>query len=300
MKWYFACNENSSHFFPLIEAAVNSAIKNTTLKPYFIFDGKECELTKKLREKGVEIIFYRSSFYEALKNHYDERGLGIASGAFLRCDIPIIEQEDDFVLYTDCDVLFLKDFELDLKPEFFACAPQSGKKNFSHFNTGVMLMNVKKLRESHAQFCKFIENNLDDMFVFDQSAYQIFYSGKSTKLPIIFNHKPYWGVDRSAVILHFHGAKPTVFASDEMIEKLDDSSLTLFKKNPKAYEFYLNLFKEFYPEIEYVENSIQKLIDKEFSAPQPAPTKLYVKIKNKLKKTMMKIVNKFNNKAIFK
>jgi len=32
-----------------------------------------------------------------------------------------------------CDVLFLKDFQTDLKPAYFACSSQSEKNNFKHF-----------------------------------------------------------------------------------------------------------------------------------------------------------------------
>src|SRR5574344_2144921 len=129
MKWYFACNDKSEEFYPLIKAAVNSALANTTLQPNFIFDGEENELTSWLRKKGVNIIFHRVSFFDTLKTFYDEKLLNIASGAFLRCDIPLIEKEDDFIIYTDCDILFLKDFKLDIKPEYFACSSQFKKNN---------------------------------------------------------------------------------------------------------------------------------------------------------------------------
>src|SRR5574344_431201 len=121
MKWYFASNDKSEEFFPLIKAAVNSALENTTLKPYFIYDGKENELTQWLKNKGVEIVNHRVSFYDDLAKNYSQAALAVASGAFLRCDIPIIAQEDDFVLYTDCDILFLKEFDARVKPKYFAC-----------------------------------------------------------------------------------------------------------------------------------------------------------------------------------
>ncbi len=242
MKWYFACNDKNPDFFPLIFGAVNSALKNTNLEPNFIYDGSENELTLWLRENGVNIIKHRVNFYNAL-NYNDQNRFNIASGAFLRCDIPIIETEDEFILYTDCDILFLKDFQTDIKPSYFACSSQSDKNNFKHFNTGVMLMNVKKLRESHAKFCEFIIKNLKYLTVFDQSAYQIFYGDKCSKLPVIYNYKPYWGIDENAYIIHFHGCKPTTFCSDETLKNIPYTFYELYKKNPQAYDFYLDLFK---------------------------------------------------------
>lgn len=292
MKWYFACNDKSPDFSPLIKAAVNSALENTTLELNFIYDGKENELTQWLREKGVNIVHHRVSFYEALKNHYNEPLLNMASGAFLRCDIPIIEKEDDFVLYTDCDVLFLKDFKTDLEPKYFACSTQFDKKNFRDFNTGVMLMNVKRLRESYEKFSQFIVKNLNVLNTFDQTAYQIFYSGKNTKLPTKYNYKPYWGIDENAVILHFHGAKPNAFESEDTLKSLPYVHYSLYQKNPASYDFYLDLFKKYYPEIKYDEEAIQKLKSGVYPLIKPKPTALIIKIKNRIMKEFKTFVNK--------
>lgn len=289
MKWYFACNDKSPDFFPLIKGAVDSALKNTTLEPHFIYDGVENELTQWLVERGVQIVNHRISFYDSLKNHYDEASLAIASGAFLRCDIPIIENEDEFVLYTDCDVLFLNDFVTDLAPEYFACSTQFDKWNFTDFNTGVMLMNVKKLKESHEEFVKYIMSHLDLLSTFDQTAYQIFYGGKNTKLPTIYNHKPYWGIDKNAVILHFHGPKPMSFASDDSLKTFIYIYHKLYKKNPKAYDFYLELFKTHYPEINYCGEAIEKLKNGEYPLIKQKRTPLRLRIRSKCSKIYEKI-----------
>lgn len=289
MKWYFASNGQSKDFFPLIKAAVTSALKNTTLEPNFIYDGEENEFTKWLREKGVNIIPHRISFYEKLKNHYDERVLKIATGAFLRCDIPIIEKEDKFVLYTDCDVLFLKDFSIDIEPEYFACSTQFSKTNYENFNTGVMLINVEKFRESYQDFKSFITENLSSLPDFDQTAYQKFYKNKNTKLPIIYNHKPYWGIDKNAVILHFHGPKPIHFTSEQDLKNFPGIYYRLYKKKPKAYEYYLNLFKEYYPEIKYDKESIDKLNKDIYPLIKEPRLTLLLRIKKKLIKSLLKV-----------
>lgn len=293
-KWYFACNDKSPDFYPLIRAAVNSALENTTLEPHFIYDGEENELTQWLREKGVKIIYHRVSFYDAFKDYYNEHLLNIASGAFLRCDIPVIEQKDEFVLYTDCDILFLKDFKTDLRPEYFACSTQFDKKNFRDFNTGVMLMNVEKLRESHQKFSEFIVKNLNVLNTFDQTAYQIFYSGKNTKLPTEFNHKPYWGVDENAVILHFHGAKPTAFESENVLKNLPYMHYKLYKKNPSAYDFYFEFFKKYYPEIEYDKEAIERLKSEVYPLVEHSKSPLFLRLKQRLIKEFKTIVNIFN------
>jgi len=293
MKWYFASNDRSQDFFPLIKGAVESVLRNTSMEPYFIYDGAENELTQWLRDKGITIIHHRVGFYDALEKHYNQNLLNIASGTFLRCDIPIIEKDDEFVLYTDCDVLFLQDFECDLKPEYFACSTQFDKKNFVDFNAGVMLMNVKKMRESHGEFTEFIVKNLAKFTAFDQTAYQVFYDRKNTKLPTIYNHKPYWGIDKNAVIVHFHGAKPTMFASDEILQTLPYTHTKYYKKNPTAYDFYLDLFKKYYEEIKYSSEGIEKLKSGIYPLIKHKGTPIFSRVLKRLSKTCLKFVNKY-------
>ena len=188
-------------------------------------------------------------------------------------------------MYTDCDVLFLKDFDLaKLKmPEYFSCSTQFTKYNFLDFNTGVMLMNVKKLRESHTDFVEFIKKNFKILVAFDQTAYQIYYHGKNTKLPIAYNHKPYWGVGKNAEILHFHGAKPTAFIIEDAVKHMPPKHYELYRKNPKAYDYYLNLFKK-YENIEYNDEAIGKLKVGIFPINKNYKNPLNVRIMNKFSK----------------
>ncbi|MCL2722121.1 MAG: hypothetical protein FWD47_12400 [Treponema sp.] len=261
MKWYFACNDRNRQYDVLIKAAVKSALKNTTLEPVCIYDGEENQLTQWLTEHGIKIIFHRVSFYQAFENHLDKNRITTASGAFLRCDIPIINIEDDFCLYTDCDVIFLKDFDYQTldQPEYFSCSCEADTEDFEYFNTGVMYMNLKKLRKSHKEFTDFIVSNLKSLNVYDQTAYQMFYGSKMTKLPIEYNYKPYWPKDENAVILHFHGPKPFNFELYPCIERLPDVVKNLFNIIPKNYLYYLELFKKYNPDIKYSKEFLDEL-----------------------------------------
>lgn len=285
MKWYFACNSDSKEYEPLIKVAVLSAIKNTTLKPHFIFDGEENELTQWLEEKGVKVIYHKSNLYPALEKKYSGNELKIASGAYLRCDIPTLENEDEYVLYTDCDVIFLKDVELQ-KPEYFACTPEVDKNNWKLFNTGVMFMNVKNLKKSYKGFCNFIKHNLWRLETWDQTAYQLYYGKKNSKLDYKFNHKIYWGIDENAVILHYHGAKPTMFTDENSIKNMDYFNGLLYRKNPESYEYHLNLFKNYYPEIEYNKEGLDKLNRGLYPLTKPPKNPIHIRIKNFIRKTL--------------
>lgn len=254
MKWFFAINQACTAFpdyADLIKVAVLTARRHTSLKPYCLYDGEDCVLTEWLHAHAVEIIPCRSRFYPRLSELARERGesdvLNIGAGAFLRLEIPKIARQqgfdDDFVLYTDCDVMFLREVVpalAEMSPRFFSVAPETQPKNYVDINTGVMLINLKRMIMDDAAFTAFTERYLDLFttfgYVYDQSAYYFFYRPFSRwlfqhgvsplwtgrlgyrlrwfnrpfwgHLPLAFNWKPYWGRSETAAIIHFHGPKP--------------------------------------------------------------------------------------------
>ena len=194
----------------MIKAAVCSARRNTWLQPHLIYDGEPSGFTRDLQELGVTIIWHRSSLYpqmEILPNF----PLAISAGAYLRVDIPWLEPDDDYALYTDCDVLFrTQPAIMHLRPALFACAPQMNRGDPNDINTGVMLINIKAMRRELPAFSRFIVENLQRFSALshDQSALQEFFAGRYEQLPDEMNWKPYWGASDAAQIVHFHGPKP--------------------------------------------------------------------------------------------
>jgi len=126
VKWYFAISEISlsrenSDWPGLIKAAVRSARMNTTLKPHMLYNGEPNEFTNEIANLGVTIVPHRVSFYDALLSEKEKNpnfDLLSWSGAHLRIEIPLIEKQDEIVLYTDCDVMFLKDPALPYLPKY--------------------------------------------------------------------------------------------------------------------------------------------------------------------------------------
>jgi len=137
MKWYFALSEASipgnsflpadSSYIDMIKVAVSTARRNTTLEPHMLYDGSRCDFTCELQRQGVTVHFHRLSFIEVIERHDPTNKLWqrIARGTYLRVDLPLIEQEDEYILYTDCDVLFRRDPQINYYgPFILAVAPE--------------------------------------------------------------------------------------------------------------------------------------------------------------------------------
>jgi hypothetical protein len=249
MKWYFALNEMSLRdpnvgWESMILTAVRTCRQHTDLKPHFLFDGGDDPFLGRLEAEGVTVIRHRVSVWDAIAAHWSghDGPLRIASGTFMRVDIPALETDDEFVLYTDCDVMFTGPIELGgHSPQTFACVPEFDLNEPDALNAGVMLMNVPALRAELAEFREFISTHLADFAVYDQDAYRAFYQGRTEPLPVGYNWRPYWGVYDEARIVHFHGPKPP-HALRMLLD--DGSSLpeiyrALVDQNPQGYRHYL-------------------------------------------------------------
>lgn len=227
MQWFFALTEDSTAFrqyAEMIMVAVHTAKKFTSLEPYCIYDGGENEFTEWLTRHDVRIVRHRSFVREQLEELGRRKGnphlAAALSGAFSRVELPeLLEQLGgaDRVLYTDCDVIFLGEVvpELEANPcEYFAVAPESAQDDYLNMNTGVMLMNTARLRQSLPEFREYISQNLAELEreSWDEAAYRWFYRESNgplwDRLRPELNWKPYWGENAQARIIHFHGPKP--------------------------------------------------------------------------------------------
>ncbi len=215
MRWFFALNENSPAFWGyanLLQVAVHSARQHTALRPVCIYDGEENALIGWLRAAGVTVV-RRSTFLGAFTVEFSP----IARGAYLRLEIPAICREqgwdDEFALYTDCDVMFQGDVApwlASLRPRFLAAAPENDRADHVHFNSGVMLINLPAWeRELPALTATFLAHREESLAPpYDQALLQRHFHGRTDALPLELNWKAYWPGAERAALLHFHGPKP--------------------------------------------------------------------------------------------
>ena len=229
MKCYFCLTEPNANNLPYIDllyVSLKSACENTNLDLYVVYDGTENgRCWEILQEFNVKIIRHTFSHKQYLPKTFSKEyihkisgGQDIAydklAGAFMRLDIPFIEQEDDYVFYADIDVLFLKDFSHENfgETEYLSAAPEFSKdlQNMTYFNSGVLYLNVKNMRAiSNTVFEMLKKGEKNSTNIFDQGYLNQLCFDKMTLMPLEFNWKPYWGINDEAYLIHFHAMKPS-------------------------------------------------------------------------------------------
>jgi len=211
MKWYFCMSEGGlNRYSAMMRVAVASARAKTTLSPHLIYDGADHPLIDRLARDGVTVHRRGTALLSSILAVPEAPGYRhrMAAGGYLRLEISQIERGDPFVLYTDCDVMFQRDVDLDqLQPDVLAAAPETALTDWTFFNSGVMLLNVAALRDAYIDLLALARERLGTPHAYDQAVYNEFFAGRWERLPVNYNWKPYWGENRDAPIVHFHGPK---------------------------------------------------------------------------------------------
>jgi hypothetical protein len=215
LRWFFALNEASVGFLEyinLVHVAVHTARTRTGLDPVCIYDGGDNVFTAWLQAAGVPVVRRRTFFADVAPDMSS-----IPRGAYLRFEIPGICREygwnDEYVLYTDCDVMFETDVVprlLALRPKFLAVGPEHDPQDYTRFNSGVMLINVPALAAEMPALVETFRANYHEVLAspFDQALLQKHFAGRIDRLPLELNWKSYWPANPAAAVIHFHGPKP--------------------------------------------------------------------------------------------
>lgn len=173
---FFTVDDN---YAPFLAAAINSAVKNSSdnrkyraIVLYQELSHENIEKLSKLAKDNFSVEFY------AMKNSFD--AITDRMSNRLRCDyftltiyfrlfIPLMFPQFDKGIYIDSDVVVTSDiaelFDIDIKDNFIgACRDYSiadipplvsytenavGVKGDEYINSGVLLMNLKKMRENN-------------------------------------------------------------------------------------------------------------------------------------------------------
>jgi lipopolysaccharide biosynthesis glycosyltransferase len=202
-------------------AAIRSARVNTSLEIACVYDGVDPEFLAFLALHHVHRVDWTCIREDVYRPDHTALERNRRAGVWMRMDIAPLFRDRDYILYTDCDVIFNKDVIAEsltlpssgLFSMVYSVGPGLGTAD--HVNTGVMVINVKNtLRElPHLiQACEglnwgreFSEEEGYFEGVINRTYTQ---SGSITPLSRLYNWRPWWGVSQESVITHFHGSKP--------------------------------------------------------------------------------------------
>jgi hypothetical protein len=249
-KWYFAVDERGvRNASGLLRAAVISCRTHTSLAPHLLYYGAEDPFLDDLRALGVTVIAHTPSIERELRIGYGPEKFDQFVGHWLRLDLPDIETEDDFILYTDIDVVFRSLPPTLPAPALLSAGPAEERDERVRFNSGVMVLNLPALRTVWPEFMGQVRDRLLGDFRYpahDQVSFNRFFAGRHDWIADEMNWRPYWGHNPSAHLLHYHGPKPRQIRRFMRGQGLDAKRyVDIWQRDPEAYATYVDLFESY-------------------------------------------------------
>jgi len=230
-------------------AAVRSCLDRTSLLPVLVYSGSlDHPLVRQLRELNVTILQHTHRAKQQMEQSAKSpQKLQYMQGTYMRTEVPFLVSRagwcDEYVLYCDVDTMFVGDCaELSkIRPTFLAAGPEFEQDAWHYMNAGVQLMNVQALLQEDDGFLLFVQQNLHKLPWYDQSAYNEFFAKYWSRLPPVFNWKPYWPENPDAQIIHFHGPKP-----DEQRTTQQWANMRfLYSRNPTVFDLHATTWQKY-------------------------------------------------------
>ena len=189
-----------------ITSLINNLDEDCTLQIYIIATDIapiNSKIFKQFESSNVkvEIILKSVEKYKNFHDVFDHSRLSATIAALFKFELPHILFHLDKILYLDGDILVKKNvldlWNSDIGETFGAVVEDSGKIYSGHpmvkarniyFNSGVMLLNLKKMRdEMTTETLIQTKKNLEDQSLMDQHVFNIVFDGNVTLLPLKYN-----------------------------------------------------------------------------------------------------------------
>ncbi len=268
----FSCNNQwADKLAVTIVSTLLHASKNDTYR-FFILDGEITEANKKKLAKIKSKINFQIEYIPVNKKLFANAPLGhhFTVETYYRLKLPSLIDVDK-LLYMDVDTLVKKDikelFEIDLE-NYYAGAVIDESSYYKHihklpvkkyFNAGVLLLNLKKIREDNLEekFFEFINNHSDLISWVDQCVLNAVFDENVKFLDRKFNFQHHGSLEpiknlynkqkKEVIILHYVAQKkPWNF--EKSIELVFEY-LYYALKTPYRWQVSKNLFIEFLKKI---------------------------------------------------
>jgi lipopolysaccharide biosynthesis glycosyltransferase len=194
----FICD---SHYVIPTAVAITSLICNKNPNTYYNIYVITADLSKREIEKFYEFKGSNADIYiikVSLEKFKDIHLSGhFTSAVYLKFDLPDLIPNQDKVLYLDSDVIIQKDlrdlFEINIKDYYAGVVKdigliENGLNIKNYFNSGVMLLNLKLMREDDTSSALLnIGRSADKLTFHDQDCFNILFDKKVKLLPMIYN-----------------------------------------------------------------------------------------------------------------
>lgn len=197
---YLCCDEN---YVPQLCVVMASAVYNTKTPLHFAI--LSAGLSEKSRQNiiqtanGNPVDFFSVTEYEHYFKNFPKKQEHISIAACYRYLIPVLNLPYNKGIYLDCDVIVNGDLkeliDFEIGDSYLAGADDFAKSKYlkkigldRYFNSGVLLMNLKKMREEETTKI-LIDKTLqlkDDIKYLDQDVLNLVFKGSTQILPTGF------------------------------------------------------------------------------------------------------------------
>lgn len=235
MKTVF-CIDDNPRYLRMLQVAVRSLrrVEGTDAPVLCVYAGHNDAILEGLERENIPVSRYRPQLTPERippQFHY-------CIGCFLKLELALLPElaDDDYALYCDVDMLFLRRLAglYAQRPAYMAMARENTAPFFHQhekltytwrereyvvplpfpiwtFSSGVVVFHLARLRRHDFihNFLAFCEQNLPYIGNLDQSLLNYFFGKRIQKLDGIWNRPPYHSdaLEKGHVI-HFHGPKP--------------------------------------------------------------------------------------------
>jgi hypothetical protein len=208
LKWYFTANRATlENKFDQVRAAVASSHQLGNVSAFCVIDDYDdlSVLAGRLawmEKMGVRLILHRAELFEKIRAHLGPAPESL-SDTWLKYDIPLLNHEDEHVLYTDVNVLFRKPFDFNtVNSGTIACIRNYDDSVASAFSDGVLLMNLPALRASRSQVVSALPfSRLDLAANAAELLLNRAYGECWDRLPDFCGWNPAWGINLEAPVV---------------------------------------------------------------------------------------------------
>lgn len=213
------CMITDDNYIMPTSVAIHSMILNKSSEKYNFYiitsnlSKDSEEHFKSFEKENVAINIIREDAETRFKglHSFEVDSICVASiSALLKFILPDLLPDLDKVLYLDGDLVVETDlsevYNIDLGDNYAATVLDTSKMYWKssfnsvvdyYFNSGVMLLNLKKMRENNTmQELIETKRNLTDSSLMDQNVFNIVFDGKTVILPVKYNFQAL-GLDRA-------------------------------------------------------------------------------------------------------